>query len=364
MYIKTVDKFDKKDIKNLWAEAFCEKEPFLSWYFDNFWKEENSLCLRCDSGEIGAALTMIPYDLCVNNTKISSSYIAGVSVPKNHRLKGFAKAIMKEALLKQAEIGEPISLLIPFNYDFYRKMGYEVCYERNIYSFSSNELKVYPEIKNLSMENYREMNEIYLDFCKNKNGYNIRRKKDWEYALKRLFEQNTTSLGYFDNSELSSYVVYTKEKDNVIVHEAIGKENEIIKLLETIDAKKIIVFDASTIKGLKKIKTIPTVMARVTEVSLIMQKLTLCPVKIKINDNFIPENNGVYELGGNKLSDNSKYDIEMDIRYFTQWFMGYKSGFELYKEKNITGNPEKVAILDKLIKKQDNYINLIMSEDF
>ncbi len=136
-----VEKSDKNNIKKLWAEAFFEQEPFLSWYFDNFWNASNSLCVKTDENELAGALTLIPYDVCINNKILKSSYVAGVSVWQSMRNKGIATTLMKHAIRLQIKRKEPISLLIPFNYEFYRKMGYEVCYERKISYMENIDLK-------------------------------------------------------------------------------------------------------------------------------------------------------------------------------------------------------------------------------
>ena len=127
MKIKIAENYEKKDIKKLWADAFSEQEPFLSWYFDNFWHAENSLCVKTDDDSLAGALTLIPYKLFNRGKTINSSYIAGVSVPQHMRMRGISKKLMHAAIKMQAERNESLSLLIPFNYDFYRKMGYKDC---------------------------------------------------------------------------------------------------------------------------------------------------------------------------------------------------------------------------------------------
>lgn len=60
---------DKEKIKQLWAYAFNEQEPFLSEYFDNFWKAEDALVIKEGPSLVGA-LEMIPYTVSLKGTHL------------------------------------------------------------------------------------------------------------------------------------------------------------------------------------------------------------------------------------------------------------------------------------------------------
>lgn len=364
MEVKIVKQNDKTDVKKLWADAFSEQEPFLSWYFDNFWKSENSLCAKNDEGCLLGALTLIPYDAKFSGKVYKTSYIAGVSVDKKFRNQGIAKTLMKSAILKQRERGETLSLLIPFNYDFYRKMGYEVCYER-VEQKLNNTIKCEAfDVVFLDIENYSEMNSLYESFCEDKNGYIIRDKHSWEYILKRLAEQKTFAIGYRDCGKLLAYCVYTREKEKTVIHEIVGDNYSKEKLISYIFKTERNVFSIMPDFKNEKSEKKPTVMARITDSGAAFGKLKKSNVKIKITDDFIEENNGVFSPGSEIKYKSDEYDAEMDIKYFTQYFCSFKTCFELFEEGHIKTSEEVFKKLDDLIQRKDNYINLIMSEDF
>ena len=364
MKITKVKKTDKAEIKKLWADAFSEQEPFLSWYFDNFWKSENSLCTKNDTGELMGALTLIPYDVVFNARKYSASYIAGVSVYEKFRNRGIAKNLMRAALSEQRKRGELLSLLIPFNYDFYRKMGYEVCYMRTVKKLDKCKDEERKNIVPLSIENYTEMNDLYNEFCINKNGYILRSVHSWEYILNRISELKTYAIGYKENEKLLSYCVYTKEKEKMVIHEIVGESSGVEKLKSHILSLDNNVFSVMPDIGDEISEKEPTVMARITDAGKAFGEFDECNIKIKITDDFIEENNGIFSFGSIEKIEYAKYDAEMDIKYFTQYFCGFVSCAELLKNGKITISEENCLKLDSIRQKKDNYINLIMSEDF
>lgn len=367
MIIKTPSLEQKNEIKALWKEAFSEDEPFLSWYFDNFWSYKDAIYLTVDN-ILGGALSMRPYEIILNKKIVNASYICGVSVQKKMRYRGYATALMKEAIYQQIRRREAVSLLIPFNFDFYRKMGYETCYDIGILSLPEKSINENTKfcVRALNIENTDEINKIYLDFCANKNGYNIRDEKAWEYILNRPEKFNTTVLGCFLDRKLCAYAVFSFNERGATVFECVGEKEALSSIFARIyeKHKKASVYLPRCENVPENTIFKPMVMARVTSVALCMKYLEKLPLAIKITDDFIQENNGVFNFGGEKLSDDTSFDILIDIKHFTQYFMGAKSINELLFDKKIVLQSNKAEKILNLHKKENNYINLIMSEEF
>ena len=72
---------------------------------------------------------------------------------------------------------------------------------------------------------------------------------------------------------------------------------------------------------------------------------------VKIKDEVIEENNGVFDLCGNKAEGEAQ--IEMPVYRFAQWIFGYRSLKELADEGEIKINDALAAeFLDKELPKQ------------
>ena len=268
---------DKESVKELWAYAFDEQEPFLSEFFDNFWKAEDALVIKEDS-KLAGALLMIPYCVSLNSSPVMSAYIVGVSVASEFRGKKISKKLMRECLIEQKNRNMALSLLIPFNYEFYNKLGYRMCYTLDVYELTQDNLPYIEDIspvKRVQVCDYKKLNSVYNDFCRDKNGYIIRIKDDWEYIF---FEQKLSGGGIFavenDNS-FSGYASFSEKNGEIFVRELVYKDNNsLLSLLSEFKKyKKIKIRTVSDKLLLKQIsnpknvlKTIPTVMARVTDI--------------------------------------------------------------------------------------------------
>ena len=349
MDILKPDEKSKKEIKRLWGAAFKEGEPFLSWYFDKFWKSENSLAAYAD-GELAGALTAEPHTLVLRGKNIRVSYIGGVSVWERLRGRGIATELMRAMLREEARRGDMLSILIPVSSGFYLRMGYEVCSgstERTA-AFDNDNPCGY-ELRELSLSDAHELNRLYEQYCVGKNMFVVRNEACWRFVLDRAFFPGSRTLGAFMGGALLAYAV-TFEKT---VYEAVGEESAVAALLGSVSGGAHITL---TLPGDDK----PVVMARAVDVSGIFNAMPELGINIEIIDSFIPENSGLYKKGGSKTGT----DLVMDISFFTQCCTGYRSASELWKEGKISGEKFAAELLTEYFTKENNYINLIMSEDF
>ncbi len=368
---------DKENIKELWAYAFNEQEPFLSGYFDGFWKYENAVMIEKENELVGAA-QMIPYTVFLRDNFVKASYIVGVSVFQKFRGQKYSTSLMAGGLKEQKKRGETISLLIPFNYAFYEKLGYGLCYDLSLYETKAENLpktKAIHSIKKMSRKDFLKLNSAYETFCKNKHGYNIRTKEDWEYIFfeHKLYGGNIYAATTEDR--ISGYISYIKTKNEIYVREFIYNDiDSLYSLLSFMkehfkDAKNIKIRTAndniltSVLKESNIVhKVLPTAMARLVDIESVLFKADINDIKIKVYDDLIPQNCGVYEKQGQAVikTDTKEFDAALDIGALTQLVMGYFTASELYFLGKIDAKEEIIKKLDKIFPKTNNYINHIM----
>lgn len=369
---------DKEKIKELWAYAFCEQEPFLSGYFDEFWKLENAVAIK-ENDEIAAALQLTSYDLHIRNQEYKASYIVGVSVAPQMRGKKYSTRLMAEALKEQKKRGEAVSLLIPFSYEFYKKLGYSLCYNLNMYETTSKNIRTLKNdctVKRMYLSDYNELNKVYENFCEDKSGYVKRTENDWKYIF---FEHNLFG-GYvyatYENGEISGYVSYSKSSKEIYVREIVYISYEALNsLLGFVSShfsgnEKIVIRTTKDnyLSGFLKepkgvVSILPTVMARVVDVSAVLSSVDLGEFKLQIIDELIPENSGIYgkKADGQVCKTNSKeFDALMSIDTLTELFMGYVTASDLSFMGRIRADEKIIKRLDELFPLTNNYINHIM----
>ena len=81
------------------------------------------------SGKLCACLYVIPFKYRFDGHTVEMGGIAGVATLPEERSKGYPGELLRYALQEMHENGQPFSYLHPISIPFYRRFGYECCYE-------------------------------------------------------------------------------------------------------------------------------------------------------------------------------------------------------------------------------------------
>lgn len=116
----------KQKTEELWRICFNDSEEFIRLFFDEVYRDENTLVIEKD-GQLAAALQILPYTMMLCGKEIPVAYIFGVCTHPDERRKGMMGRLMQEveAELKLRSI--PLATLIPAEprlFDIYRKYDY------------------------------------------------------------------------------------------------------------------------------------------------------------------------------------------------------------------------------------------------
>lgn len=369
----------KNQIKDLWQRAFSDPEVFVNAYFDTMWQGENAITML-ENGQVIGALQLVPYSLSVRGLPLKCSYIVGVSTAPEHRNRGVAKTLMKAALQKQKERGEVLSLLIPFSYPFYEKMGYATCYQELCYTVKAP----FPHHgangswKTATSDDWETLRDIYLAFCANQNGYVYRNLAEWQFIFDfASLVDAQIDIFYNPAGVPCAYLYYLKNEKRFRVIEAAWSlpEAKDAVLSHASSLSPFPSFDwllpkNSTIPRRSSLKDkselLPSAMARIVDISALMP-FGLGGLKLNISDDFCPENNGIYVDSGTPKPANEKAHISVDIRTdiasLSQLVLGFSSCRELEKTGKLqAASRAAMDTLDKLYPKQNNYINCILRD--
>ncbi len=409
MEIKLASQNDKERIKNIWRYCFDDKEIFVDWFFKDKYCPDNTLVAY--EGEVPMSnLQLIPYRISFKGEELNASYMVGVATMPEARGKGYVEELIVESLKVMRKRKELISILIPFRYDFYRRYGWEVCYNHNSYRVEPSMLK--PLIKKYgktrpidfrSMNDIEALKKIYHGFVFGKNGYIIRSNNDWENILEDMLIYERK--GYFlqgDNGE-EGYILFGISEKHLNIHEMAYVNSDAYRAIlgfvymHSAQANTVIwkaPSDDKTYAFLSEPRQIATIcpfaMARVVDVAEVLRllikfvdsdfRLTVC-----VKDKLAKWNNGVFEIKNGEISttdinlrDKSKLcntndwsqgiicdkllgdkpDISCDINTFTQLAMGYITVLDAYKiglvDVKDSSSIDRTNIIFKL---ENNYIN-------
>ena len=93
MNLRYAKREDLDNIKDIWNYCFGDEEAFVDYYFNNKYKEENTILVEED-GELQSSLQLNQYKIKLNDKIYDTSYVVGVSTYPQARGKGLMKNIM------------------------------------------------------------------------------------------------------------------------------------------------------------------------------------------------------------------------------------------------------------------------------
>lgn len=102
----------KQQTRQLWADCFKDDEEFLDIYFSEKFDADTNLTVRHD-GAVVAAMQLLPYRMTFYGATLHTGYVSGLCVSPQHRGKGMAGRLLREAHRRLYERGGVLSFLIP-----------------------------------------------------------------------------------------------------------------------------------------------------------------------------------------------------------------------------------------------------------
>ena len=164
-----------------------------------------------------AGLIVIPYTFRMNGKDVKMAGIGGVTTLPESRGQGLINKIMEKAFQDMLESGQTFSFLYPFSHEYYRKLGYELCYTLNEVSFPPERLSHYPFPA--GMEDYEPGDsvapyaEVYKAFTETRNLAVQRDEAAWQKMLTRDPYQKFkfAYLHRTENNQPDAYILYDRE---------------------------------------------------------------------------------------------------------------------------------------------------------
>lgn len=382
MNLRYAKREDLDNIKDIWNYCFGDEEAFVDYYFNNKYKEENTILVEED-GELQSSLQLNQYKIKLNDKIYDTSYVVGVSTYPQARGKGLMKNIMDFSLKDMYNRGQLVSLLMPIDYRLYRKYGYEHCYDQIEYKLDVESLKSFKvngEFEKATDKHINAMIDIYNSELSNSNGYVVRDKNYYVNLFKEIRCENGHFYIHKDN-DFEGYIIYFINGDTLFVREILYKN---IKSLESM--LKFIYNHNTQCKNITimtpiidKIRYIlpnprnnninikPFMMGRIINLEGFLSNLDTEVVEsekitLDVIDNQIEENNGCFEIyiKDNKVNiekTNKKPQLTLSINSLSQLAFSYLNLEEVIFLNNLEVEDICKNVLNNIFIKRDNYIN-------
>ncbi|MBM6616847.1 GNAT family N-acetyltransferase [Bacillus suaedaesalsae] len=368
----TLDEFDKSLELSQYAFQYSLSEESKqkrreSFHLHDVWGE-------FEGDTLTSKLHLYPLSVFIGKAEVKMGGVAGVATWPEYRRGGSVARLIDHALKTMKEKGQVLSFLHPFDIEYYRRFGWELCFSHKKYTIEKSDLQFMPgvpgTIKRLSVQKDLEIiNTIYEQFAQNYNGM-LKRDRNW-------WENHVYSEGYqfavFFNEDLrpTGYLFYKVSDKLLDVQEFFylngesrrGLWNFICQHDSMVEKVKIIVPENEQLHYLLKnpkvkIDVEPYFMARIVDVVGFLQQYTFNKVDerllLHVKDDKADWNNQslVIENGEVVVGNAEEEGITLTIKELTAIILQAQTAQFLYEADMIKGTVKKVQLLDQMIPKR------------
>jgi len=328
--IRLVKDSDLDQVKKLWQYCFNDTPEFVEWFFANRFSPNNTLVLY-EGNKVESALQLLPYKINLRDREMCTSYLVGVSTWPEARGRGYVTKLLKKATELMRERQQWVSVLLPFQYSFYRKYGWEVCYEFLLYQdcadWSPMQGSNHATIKPIDLEaDLYLLGKSYSYFTRYYNGSMSRDKDDWA----RLWMDHVLDggVGYIlteESGELG-YVLFSIAGQNLHIRELIftgyRAKRELLRFIGKHQGQvstwswRAPMDDMTYMEMLdprKNLCKFPFAMGRIIDVEQALSNIPMnvdMEIVLEVTDPFIEWNNGRFRLS----VDNGKLTVRKTMK--------------------------------------------------
>lgn len=376
----TDDKEDLRDFYALYLYCFkgCDSKVRQN-YFD--YRYSHSLKYGVKQNEkLKSGLLSIPLEVNFHDVNYKMNGICDVATYPEHSGHGEISRLMKFALKEMYDDRVALSYLAPFSYKFYRKFGYEAAFDHCHYLVENRDLpKIKVEDETGTIERFEFgkaitiLKPLYDESVKNRLGGLIRSVWWWNYLT--IKHQDWKVAIYFDGAiKARGYLIYSDDEKTFRIQDFcstdwtsfqhltrfITQHQSMYQFFEYESSCPIAYLDilpeVSTVQAVIR----PYMMARIVNLSAFVMQYPFLKdvesVELSVNDNILPENNGIWilsvkngEVDFKKIRNETGGDIELEfsIQSLAQAFLGYCSLDYLVRTGKLRG---KKAAVNKLSK--------------
>lgn len=298
--VRFAKKEDLSFLKHAWKVCFDDPQAFIDWNFENNFAYSDTLIAECD-GVPASNLQLMPHRIALRGHNYAINYVSGVATLPEFRNRGLVRELFTFAFEKMKQRHQPISLLVPFDYGFYEKFGYKQCYQK-VFRYAD----VLPEgeyITTISSELIDALDQIYRREMEIRTGYALRTQKDWQKILEDLI---LLSHGQIWLSKEGYALITPRNEGGFEAHEVLG--NCPIAFTE---------------------ETKPFAMARIVDAMQVLKDLApefIRPVRLRIRDEQIPENNLTVAISNGTVVPCTEFDVNLDIKDLVTELFGFGTG--------------------------------------
>ncbi|MFD0960943.1 GNAT family N-acetyltransferase [Paenibacillus chungangensis] len=329
-------------------------------------------------GKLASRLMVHSMRIYVQGRLMDMGGVAGVATWPEYRGRGAADKLMRAALASMREVGQTVSLLHPFRFAYYRKLGWELLSEYRMYECPPAILQGLggKEYTTRRTDDWRVLDTLYTRYAMRYNGMLQRDEAWWKKLL--AGDSAHRAVCYDGEGKPQGYVRYKASGCTMIIYELVPLVAEArLSLLGYIGAHCSLI-DAVKLRspivdpllfllaepGVKH-ELKPDFMARIVDIESFLKQYRFQSggssgsLLLQVTDSAAAWNNGSFLLEINAAgvgscsrcndSASQRPAIEADIGAWTAMLLGVMRPSMLRECGRLTASDHQVSVLERFI---------------
>ncbi|MBC7319683.1 GNAT family N-acetyltransferase [bacterium] len=367
-----------------WLNDFRENvKSFLEKYIP----QDAILGYYDQSNVLSAMLFILPFEIYIYGSVFNMGGIASVSSMPEGRHGGRVAELLKTSLRVMRERKQFVSMLGPFSYEFYRRYGWELGFDRINYTIPAENLdgfnKKVGNIRQFKEEDLDILDHIYTVYAKRHNCCAVRNRVLWtDFVLQDPYGRNHPRYAYIwfnDKKEPGGYIVYSIKDNRMNIVEMVyldqeAKEGLLWFLFVHQSQIKEVYWSTALDERLHldfpnpriKMEISPWMMVRVVDVKEALLTRSYdedinVNFSISISDPNAEWNNKSFTVtikdGNIEVEESQEGELSCTIQTFSQIFIGYVTPKEAFIRRKLLGDVRAVEKMDRIFEKSYTFNN-------
>jgi predicted acetyltransferase len=365
------------------SAAVTDSEKFTKGY-------ETGRAAFNKEGKLCACLELIPYEIRFDGNSVKMAGIGGVASLPEERNNGYIRDIFTQCFDEMRHNAQLFSYLYPFSHAYYRKFGYEACFNRVRTTVPLTSFKHFPNSGHVELyipgTDDGVIRRMYSSFIVDKNLAVIRNDELWRrHIAEDPYKNNQfTYLWYNSDGEPKGYISFKAQakeqfRSDLQVRELVWLDSDslhgILGFLNCfVPRYENFIWEAPDFVNLRLLFPEPYNvrteinsfgMNRIVDLQEVL-KLSSHPdaegdLVFEVYDNFLDWNNGTFAVTWgpdwvNVEKKSSPADLRCSIQVMTQLIAGYADIEDLYLHKDVKIYG-KHKLISEYFRKKRLYIN-------
>ncbi|MDI3312319.1 MAG: GNAT family N-acetyltransferase [Thermoanaerobacterium sp.] len=354
-------------------------------YINNYINSEYILGYYDEEDSLMAQVVVFPFQIYICEKLLNMGGVALVSSMPEIRHGGKIGLLLQEWLKIMRERNQYVSMLGPFSYEFYRKYGWELAFERKTYIIPIDLLSHFKNsgsLKKAEINDIPIIDKIYTGYAKSHNGCAVRDNLLWnDFTISHPWDDNYSRYTYIYKDDMGrerGYLIYKLKEEKIEIIEMIYEDNKALKgMLNFIYAHqsqaKEVVWSTAMDDKLPllltnqriRVEINPGMMFRVVDVVQALRSRGYPEsgrFSIGITDKYASWNEVTIDVDISEreveIKECAYPQIKCDIQTFSQIFLGFITPMEAYNLGKLEAEDiEAVKEMNKIFKKSYTFNN-------